>query len=123
MASDINNNTNNAVYNISRENLKANLQNIEVGDTVKVNVRIVEGKDKTRLQAFTGVVIAQKSEGIAKTITVRRVNQGYAVERVFPVHSPIVDSILIEKKAKVRRSKLYYLRDKVGKSARLKARD
>ena len=89
------------------------------GDTVKVNVRVTEGS-RERIQIFEGVVIAINGDGINKTITVRKVSFGIGVERIFPVHAPIVSSIEVLKKGKVRRSKLYYLRDRIGKSAKIK---
>jgi large subunit ribosomal protein L19 len=109
----------NVLGKIVRENLKTDVSDFSVGDTVKVQVKISEGKN-TRLQAFTGVVIAKKGAGIAETFTVRRVAYGQGVERVFPIHSPMVDSVDVERRGVVRRAKLYYLRDKVGKSARIK---
>ena len=109
----------NVLAKIARENLKEDVTDFNVGDTVKVQVRISEGKN-TRLQAFSGVVIARKGAGIAETFTVRRVAYGQGVERVFPINSPMVDSIEVERKGIVRRAKLYYLREKVGKSARIK---
>ena len=109
----------NVLAKIARENLKEDVTDFSVGDTVKVQVRISEGKN-TRLQAFSGVVIAKKGAGVAETFTVRRVAYGQGVERVFPLNSPMVDSIEVERKGIVRRAKLYYLRDKVGKSARIK---
>ena len=109
----------NILEKIIRENLKENVTKFNVGDTVKVQVRITEGKT-SRLQAFSGVVIARKHSGIAETFTVRRVIAGQGVERVFPIQSPMVDSITVERRGDVRRAKLYYLRDKVGKSARVK---
>ena len=89
------------------------------GDTVKVNVRVTEGS-RERIQIFEGVVIAINGDGINKTITVRKVSFGIGVERIFPVHAPVVSSIEVLKKGKVRRSKLYYLRDRIGKSAKIK---
>jgi large subunit ribosomal protein L19 len=109
----------NVLAKIARENLKEDISDFNVGDTVKVQVRISEGKN-TRLQAFSGVVIAKKGAGVAETFTVRRVAYGQGVERVFPINSPMVDSVEVERKGIVRRAKLYYLRDKVGKSARIK---
>ena len=109
----------NILEKLTKENLKENVTKFNVGDTVKVQVRITEGKT-TRLQAFSGVVIARKHSGIAETFTVRRVIAGQGVERVFPIQSPMVDSITVERRGDVRRAKLYYLRDKVGKSARVK---
>ena len=99
--------------------LKDNLPDIKIGGTVKVYVRIREG-DKQRIQMFEGVVIARNNSGIPETITVRRVAYGVGVERVFPLHSPNVDKIEIVSYGKARRSKLYYLRDRVGKAAKLK---
>jgi len=109
----------NTLAKIANENLKAEVADFNVGDTIKVQVRITEGKN-TRLQAFSGVVIARKGGGISETFTVRRVTFGQGVERVFPLHSPAVESITVERRGVVKRSKLYYLRDKVGKSARIK---
>lgn len=104
---------------ISDPSLKAEAPKFEVGDTVRVQVRIKEG-DKYRLQAFEGTVIAKRHGGIQETFTVRRVSHGTGVERVFPVHSPVVDSVQVIRHGKVRRSKLYYLRGRVGKAAKLK---
>ena len=99
--------------------LKDNLPDIKIGATVKVYVRIREG-DKQRIQMFEGIVIARNNSGIAETITVRRVAYGVGVERVFPLHSPNVDKIEIVSYGKARRSKLYYLRDRVGKASKVK---
>ena len=88
-------------------------------DTVKVHVRIKEG-DKSRIQVFEGTVIAKKHGGISETFTVRRVAHGCGIERVFPLHSPVVDRVEVIRKGKVRRAKLYYLRDRVGKAAKVK---
>lgn len=90
-----------------------------VGDTVKVMVRVVEGS-KEREQAFQGVVIKHKGGGAGETFTVRKISSGIGVERVFPVHSPNLKSVSVVRRGKVRRSKLYYLRDRVGKAARIK---
>lgn len=109
----------NTLEKIARENLRTDLPEFGVGDTIKVQVRITEGKT-TRLQAFSGVVIARKNAGIAETVTLRRVTFGQGVERIFPLNSPNVDSIEVERRGVVRRSKLYYLRNKVGKAARIK---
>ena len=91
----------------------------EVGDTVKVHVQIKEG-DKSRIQVFEGTVIAKKHGGISETFTVRRVAHGCGIERVFPVHSPVVEKVEIVRAGKVRRAKLYYLRQRVGKAAKVK---
>ena len=90
-----------------------------VGDTVRVGVRIKEG-EKSRIQTFEGTVIAKKHGGIQETFTVRRLSHGVGVERVFPLHSPVVESVEVVREGRVRRGKLYYLRDRVGKAARVK---
>ena len=99
--------------------IKENKPQFEVGDTVRVSVRIKEG-DKERIQAFEGTVIAKKHGGIAETFTVRRVSYGVGVEKVFPLHSPVIEKIETVRSGKVRRAKLYYLRGRVGKSAKIK---
>ena len=104
---------------ISDSCLKSDAPRVEIGDTVRVQVRIKEG-EKSRLQAFEGTVIAKKHGGINETFTVRRMSHGVGVERVFPVHSPNVDKVELIRKGRVRRSKLYYLRDRVGKAAKVK---
>jgi large subunit ribosomal protein L19 len=101
--------------------LKSDLPEIYVGDTVKVGVRIREG-NKERVQPYEGVVIAKRHGGLNQTITVRRIFQGIGVERVFMLHSPQVASIKVERRGKVRRAKLFYLRDRVGKATRVKQR-
>ncbi len=93
---------------------------IEIGDTVNVSVKIRESGDKERIQAFEGTVIARKGSGVAETFTVRRLSYGVGVERVFPIHSPNVAKVEIVRKGKVRRAKLYYLRGRVGKAAKVK---
>ena len=104
---------------ISDSSLKTEVPAFEVGDTVKVHVRIKEGQ-KYRIQVFEGPVIAKRHGGIQETFTVRRVAHGCGIERVFPVHSPVVDKVEVVRHGKVRRSKLYYLRDRVGKAAKVK---
>lgn len=104
---------------IAESSMKKELPSFSIGDTVKVGVRIREGKTE-RVQMFEGTVIAIKGSGISKTFTVRRVSYGVGVERVFPLHSANVDSVEIIRKGKVRRAKLYYLRDRVGKAAKVK---
>ena len=89
------------------------------GDTVKVNVRVKEG-DKERVQAFEGVVIARKGEGVSATFTVRKISNGVGVERIFPVHSPMLESISVLRRGRVRRAKLFYLRELTGKATRIK---
>jgi large subunit ribosomal protein L19 len=114
-------NTQEIIRSIEAEQLKSNLPQIFVGDTVRVGVKIKEG-DKYRVQPYEGVVIGKRNGGINETITVRRVFQGVGVERVFLVHSPRIDSIKVLRRGKVRRAKLYYLRDRVGKATRIKQR-
>ena len=104
---------------IAQDSLKSEVPAIEIGDTVKVHVKIREG-DKERIQLFEGTIIAIKGTGISKTFTVRRLSYGVGVERVFPVHSPNVAKVEVVRHGRVRRSKLYYLRDRVGKAARVK---
>lgn len=104
---------------ISNGSLKKELPNFGVGDTVKVSVRIKEG-ERERVQVFEGTVIAKKHGGIAETFTVRRFSYGVGVERVFPIHSPLVEKVEVVRKGKVRRAKLYYLRDRTGKAAKVK---
>ncbi|HBB30887.1 MAG TPA: 50S ribosomal protein L19 [Cyanobacteria bacterium UBA8803] len=106
---------------LEAEQLKSDLPTIHVGDTVKVGVRIREG-NKERIQPYEGTVIAIRNSGINKTITVRRIFQGVGVERVFLVHSPRIASIKIVSRGKVRRAKLFYLRQRVGKATRIKQR-
>ena len=108
----------NALKLISDSSLKENVPQFEIGDTVKVHVQIKEG-DKSRIQVFEGTVIAKKHGGISETFTVRRVAHGVGIERVFPVHSPVVDKVEVIRHGKVRRAKLYYLRDRVGKAAKV----
>ncbi len=101
-----------------KHNLKTNVPSFKSGDTVRVKVKVVEG-DNERLQAFDGVVIARKGSGISETFTVRKISFGVGVERIFPVHSPRVESIEVLKSGKVRRAKLNYLKELSGKAARL----
>lgn len=106
---------------ITESSLKSTLPQFNVGDTVKVGVQIKEG-ERTRVQVFEGTVIARKGSGVAGTFTVRKVSYGFGVERIFPVHSPSVKYVEVIRKGRVRRSKLYYLRDRVGKAAKVKER-
>ena len=105
----------------NNKNLKAEPPVAEVGDTVRVHVHIKEG-NRERIQVFEGTVIAKKHGGIEETITVRRISYGVGVEKVFPIHAPTIEKIETVRKGKVRRAKLYYLRDRVGKSAKVKER-
>ncbi len=111
----------NLIEEFEIEQLKKELPEIYVGDTVKVGVKITEG-NKERVQPYEGVVIAKRHGGINQTITVRRIFQGIGVERVFMLHSPQVASLKVERRGKVRRAKLFYLRDRVGKATRVKQR-
>ena len=111
----------NLIKEFEREQLKKQLPEIYVGDTVKVGVKITEG-NKERVQPYEGVVIAKIHGGLHQTITVRRIFQGIGVERVFMLHSPQVASLKVERRGKVRRAKLFYLRDRVGKATRVKQR-
>ena len=104
---------------LSSQYMKAELPEMRVGDTVRVHVRIKEGS-RERIQVFEGVIIARKHGGIGETITVRRVSYGVGVEKVFPVHSPRIAAVETVRKGKVRRAKLYYLRDRFGKAAKIK---
>ncbi len=104
---------------INKENLKPSVPEFSVGDTVKVMVKVIEG-DRERLQAFEGIVIARKHGGISETFTVRRMSFGVGVEKTFPVHSPKVADIKVIRRGKVRRAKLYYLRARTGKAAKVK---
>lgn len=104
---------------IASDSMKEAAPQFAIGDTIRVDVKIREG-ERERIQAFEGTVIAKKGSGVAETFTVRRVSYGVGVERVFPLHSPNVAGITIVRHGKVRRSKLYYLRDRVGKAAKVK---
>ena len=104
---------------INQENLKSSIPEFAVGDTVKVMVKVIEG-DRERLQAFEGICIAKRNGGISETFTVRRMSFGVGVEKTFPIHSPNVVGVKVVRKGKVRRAKLYYVRDKIGKDAQVK---
>ncbi len=109
----------NIIDQIEQEGMKKDLPAIAIGDQVKVNVKVKEG-EKERIQTYEGVVIARKNGGIRETIVVRRVTFGIGIERTFPLHSPKLDSIHVVRHGKVRRAKLYYLRSRTGKAAKLK---
>jgi large subunit ribosomal protein L19 len=106
----------NIIQKIEQEQLKQNISPFRVGDTIKVHTRVVEG-DKERIQLFTGIVIGKRGVGINSTFTVRRISYGEGVERVFPLHSPRIAKIEVERAGNVRRSKLNYLRNRKGKQA------
>ncbi len=110
---------NEIIRSIEAKQIRTDLPEIKVGDTVRVWVKVVEGS-RERLQAFEGTVIAKRNGSIRETFTVRRVSYGIGVERTFPVHSPRVDHVEIIRHGKVRRAKLYYLRDRQGKAAKIK---
>ena len=106
------------IKELNKETLAREVPVVKIGDTVRVHVKVKEGS-RERIQVFEGTVIAKKHGGIAETITVRRVSFGIGVEKVFPVHAPSIEKIELVRHGKVRRAKLYYLRDRVGKSAKL----
>lgn len=107
---------------VENTQVKENIPNFQPGDTLRVHVRIKEG-NKERLQAFEGICIARKHGGIRETVTVRKVSFGVGVERIFPLHGTVIDHIDVVRRGRVRRAKLYYLRDLRGKAARIKERD
>ncbi len=113
----------NTLDNFDAAQIKTNLPEFIPGDTVRVHVRIKESETKERLQAFEGVVIARKGFGVRETITVRKTSFGIGVERIFPLHATIVDHIDVVKRGRVRRAKLYFLRELRGKAARIRERD
>ena len=106
---------------IVKDQIRTDLPKLVIGDTVKVHIKVKEGS-RERIQIFEGTIIAKKHGGISETFTVRRISYGVGVEKVFPVNSPNIDKIEIVRKGKVRRAKLYYLRDRVGKAAKVKER-
>lgn len=109
----------NLVKEITKDQMRQDIPEFRSGCTVRVDVKIKEG-EKSRIQAFEGVVIAKEGTGIGESFTVRKISSGVGVERVFPLHSPIIDKIVVVRKGKVRRSKLFYLRGLSGKAARIK---
>lgn len=110
---------NEIIRSLEREQLREDIPDFRVGDTVRVFVKVVEGS-RERLQAFEGAVIARRNGSVRETFTVRRVSYGIGVERTFPLHSPRVDRIEVIRRGKVRRAKLYYLRERSGKAAKIK---
>ncbi len=112
----------NRLDSIEKTQMKEDVPNFQPGDNIRVHVRITEG-GKERLQAFEGVVIARKHGGVRETVTVRKISFGVGVERIFPLHATVVDHIDVVRRGKVRRAKLYYLRELRGKAARIPERD
>jgi len=110
---------NKIIQEIENAQLKTDVPAFGIGDTVVVSVKVQEG-DRSRLQAYEGVVIAKRNRGLNSSFTVRKFSNGVGVERVFQTHSPLVDSVLLKRRGAVRRAKLYYLRDRAGKSARIR---
>ena len=106
----------NVLEKIQQEQIRTDLVPFKVGDAVKVHTRIKEG-DRERIQVFAGLIINKQGRGVHETFTVRRISYGEGVERVFPTHSPFIQKIEVERAGKVRRAKLYYLRDRIGKTA------
>ena len=113
----------NRLDSVEKAQLRQNIPNFQPGDTVRVHVRIREAENKERLQAFEGIVIARKGGGIRETITVRKTSFGIGVERIFPLHATVIDHIDVVRRGRVRRAKLYYLRELRGKAARIRERD
>ncbi len=119
-----------ALDDVTKEQIRGDIPVFREGDTVKINVRVVEYKDlkggkvesRERLQAYEGVVIARHNKGISSSFTVRKISNGVGVERVFPLHSPLLESITVLRRGRVRRAKLYYLRELRGKAARIRER-
>ena len=109
------------IKELNKEALQKEITNVQVGDTVRVHVKVKEGS-RERIQVFEGTVIAKKHGGIEETITVRRISYGVGVERVFPINSPFVEKVDVIRAGKVRRAKLFYLRERTGKAAKVKAR-
>ncbi len=109
----------NIIDSITKNQIRTDLPELLIGDTVKVHVKVKEGT-RERIQVYEGTIISKKHGGISETVTVRRISFGVGVERVFPVNSPNIDKIEVVRKGKVRRAKLYYLRDRVGKAAKVK---
>src|ERR1041384_2955116 len=113
----------NRLDKIEQTQLRTNIPEFQPGDTVRVHVRIKESETKERLQAFEGVVIARKGDGIRETFTVRKTSFGVGVERIFPVHGPVIGRVEVVRRGRVRRAKLYYLRNLRGKAARIRELD
>ncbi len=111
----------NIIEQLEREQMKSEITPFRVGDTVKLHLRITEGK-RERIQIFEGIVLKRQGGGINETLTVRKLSYGVGVEKTLPLHSPKIEKIEVSRRGKVRRAKLYYLRDRVGKAAKVKER-
>lgn len=109
------------IHELEQEQMKNDIPEFRAGDTVRVHVKVIEGQ-RERIQVFEGAVIKRRGTGISETFTVRKLSFGVGVERTFPIHSPKIDKIEVRRRGKVRRAKLYYLRDRVGKAARIPER-
>lgn len=112
----------NIIDQLEREQMRTDIPDFRPGDTVRVHYKVVEG-NRERIQVFEGTVISRRGGGISETFTVRKVSQGIGVERTFPLHSPRIDKIEVTRQGKVRRAKLYYLRERVGKASRIRERE
>ncbi|MCM8766379.1 MAG: 50S ribosomal protein L19 [Candidatus Omnitrophica bacterium] len=110
------------INRLTQEYLKKDIPEFRIGDKVKVEEKIVE-QDKFRIQIFEGIVIARKGQGISETFTVRKISHGVGVEKTYPLHSPFIQGISVLRKGKVRRAKLYYLREKIGRGARIEEKE
>lgn len=111
----------NLINEVEKEQIRNDLPLFNVGDSIRVNYRVIEG-NRERIQPYEGFVIKRQHGGINETFTVRKISYGIGVERTFPLHSPLIDSIEVLKRGKVRRAKLYYLRNKIGKASKIKER-
>ena len=107
------------IKNLTEEQIRTDLPQLNIGDTVKVNFKVIEG-NRERVQVFEGTIIKKRGGGVSETFTVRRISYGVGVERVFPVNSPKIDKVEVVRQGKVRRAKLYYLKDRVGKATKVK---
>lgn len=112
----------NIIQSLEKAQMKEEIKNFRVGDTIRVHAKVIEG-DKERIQVFEGVVIGRQGTGVRELVRVRKLSSGVGVERLFPLHSPIIDKIEVAKEGKVRRAKLYFLRDLRGKAARIKEKE
>ncbi|MCK9181985.1 MAG: 50S ribosomal protein L19 [Fibrobacteraceae bacterium] len=110
------------IETIQQENKKTDLPELRAGDTVTVNVKVIEGA-KERIQPFKGVIIQKKNVGVSTTLTIRKITDNVAIERIFPVHSPRIASFEVNRQGKVRKSRIFYMRDLSGKAARIEKRD